>query len=75
MFCCCVELEASPRDARFLYLDEEELEGIKWVDNAGDLDDAIGHIEGCEVVGLDSESKPIYKKVMKQKVVYILLLC
>ncbi|WOH09564.1 hypothetical protein DCAR_0729021 [Daucus carota subsp. sativus] len=62
------ELEASPRDARFLYLDEEELEGIKWVDDARDLHDAIGHIEGCEVVGLDSESKPIYKKGMKQKV-------
>ncbi|XP_017232036.1 uncharacterized protein LOC108206299 isoform X2 [Daucus carota subsp. sativus] len=62
------ELQASLPKTRFFDLNELALDGIKWVDDVSGLRDATCHIEGCKVIGIDCEWKPVYEKGKKPKV-------
>ena len=75
MFCCAAELQVSLPKTRFFDLNELALDGIKWVDDVSGLRDATCHIEGCKVIGIDCEWKPVYEKGKKPKVHHILIKC
>lgn len=57
--------EASLLQSRYLHLNELVVEDIIWVDEVDGLQNAICHIEGCKVVGIDCEWKPNYEKGSK----------
>lgn len=73
MFCCCAELQANLPKTQFFDLNELALDGIKWVDDVNGLRNATSHIEGCKVIGIDCEWKPVYEKGKKAKVHCILI--
>lgn len=62
------ELQASLPKKSFFDLNELALDGIKWVDDVSGLRDATCHIEGCKVIGIDCEWKPVYEKGKQAKV-------
>lgn len=49
-------------DLRFLQSDKLVPEGILWVDNVEDMEQATNYIEECKVIGIDCEWKPNYEK-------------
>lgn len=75
LFCWCAELQASLPKKSFFDLNELALDGIKWVDDVSGLRDATCHIEGCKVIGIDCEWKPVYEKGKQPKVHFILVNC
>ncbi|KAF7805066.1 exonuclease mut-7-like protein isoform X1 [Senna tora] len=54
--------DKSVQHRQYLHLDELFIEDIIWVDENKGLLDATSHIEGYEVVGVDSEWKPNHVK-------------
>ncbi|KAL9261913.1 Exonuclease mut-7-like protein [Drosera capensis] len=56
------EHEASHLKSHYLHLHELFTDDIVWVDEVDGLLNATHYIEGCKVVGLDSEWKPNYVK-------------
>ncbi|WCJ43020.1 Polynucleotidyl transferase ribonuclease H-like superfamily protein [Euphorbia peplus] len=66
------ELEASVPHDRYLQFNELVVGDIVWVDEVDALYAATCCIEGCKVVGLDSEWKPNYVKGSKPNKVSIL---
>ncbi|KAK1291904.1 hypothetical protein QJS10_CPB17g01166 [Acorus calamus] len=54
--------QVNPIQARYLHHTELSLEAISWVDGIDGLSNAMDHIEGCKVVGVDCEWKPNYEK-------------
>lgn len=73
MFWCYADLQASIQENRFLNINELALEDIIWVDEISGLRDATCHIEGCKVVGIDCEWKPVREKGKKPKVNILLI--
>ncbi|XP_054802789.1 uncharacterized protein LOC129306302 isoform X3 [Prosopis cineraria] len=57
--------DKSIQHRRYLHLDELLVEDIIWVDEYKGLLDATSHIEGCKVIGVDSEWKPNHAKGSK----------
>ncbi|KAK1317950.1 hypothetical protein QJS10_CPA05g00286 [Acorus calamus] len=54
--------QVNPIQVRYLHHTELSLEAILWVDGIDGLSNAMDHIEGCKVVGVDCEWKPNYEK-------------
>ncbi|GAB2211629.1 hypothetical protein Drorol1_Dr00024953 [Drosera rotundifolia] len=66
------EHEASHLKSHYLHLHEFFTDDIIWVDEVDGLLNATRYIEGCKVVGLDSEWKPNYVKGSKPNKVSIM---
>lgn len=49
-------------DLCFLQYAELVPEGILWVENVEDMEQATNYIEECKFIGIDCEWKPNYKK-------------
>lgn len=62
---CLVVPDRSIQHRRYLHLDELFVEDIIWVDEYEGLLDATSQIEGCKVIGVDSEWKPNHVKGSK----------
>ncbi|KAK9690248.1 hypothetical protein RND81_09G115500 [Saponaria officinalis] len=67
-----MESEVHFLESRFLNLHELLIHEIFWVDAVDSLQAATSYIEGCKVVGLDSEWKPNYIKGSKPNKVSIM---
>lgn len=52
-------------NTHYLDCDKLAIKDITWVDDADGLREDTSHIEGCEVIGVDSEWKPALKKGSK----------
>lgn len=66
------EPEVHPLQNRYLHLHELFMDDVIWVDNVDSLQTATTYIEGCKVVGVDSEWKPNYVKGSKPNKVSIM---
>ncbi|XP_023643052.1 uncharacterized protein LOC17894592 [Capsella rubella] len=66
------EAEVSFLEKSFLRLNDLAVEDVVWVDDVNELRKATSFLEGCRVVGIDCEWKPIYIKGCKPSKVSIM---